>query len=78
MQRTWGKTMARTCASLVLSTTVAMAALMTGTVTHIDENKMATVKTEDGKEHKVKGEGWSVGAKVQCETKEGKTECKAM
>jgi len=39
---------------------------------------MATVKTEDGKEHKVKGEGWKAGAKVQCETKEGKTECKAI
>jgi hypothetical protein len=39
---------------------------------------IATVKTEDGKEHKVKGEGWKVGAKVDCEIKEGKTACKAM
>ena len=39
---------------------------------------LATVKTEDSKEHKVKGEGWKAGAKVECETKEGKTECKAI
>jgi hypothetical protein len=38
---------------------------------------MATVKTEDGKEHKVKGEGWKVGAKVECDMKEGMTSCKA-
>jgi hypothetical protein len=39
---------------------------------------MATVKTEDGKEHKVKGEGWKVGATVKCEIKEGITSCKAV
>jgi hypothetical protein len=38
---------------------------------------MATVKMDDGKEYRVKGEGWKVGAKVDCEVKEGKTECKA-
>jgi len=48
------------------------------TTTEIDDKGMATVKTEDGKEHKVKGEGWKVGTTVQCETKEGKTECKAI
>ena len=53
-------------------------AIMNGTVTQIDDKGMATVQTEDGKEHKVKGEGWKVGATVQCETKEGKTECKAI
>ena len=57
---------------------MAMAAMTTGTVTSIDEQGTATVKTEDGKEYKVKGEGWKVGAKVECETKEGKAECKAM
>ena len=36
------------------------------------------VKTEDGKEHKVKGEGWKVGANVECEEKEGMTSCKAV
>ena len=78
MLRTLGKTIALTCASLVLGTTLATAAMMTGTVTTIDEKGMATVKMEDDKEHKVKGEGWKVGAKVSCEMKEGKTECKAM
>ena len=53
-------------------------AIMNGTVTQIDDKGMATVQTEDGKEHKVKGEGWKVGAKVECETKEGTTMCKAM
>jgi hypothetical protein len=66
------------CAGLVLSTTLATAATMHGTVTAINADGIATVKTEDGKEHKVKGEGWKVGVKVDCEVKEGKTECKAM
>ena len=65
-------------AVLCLVTTLAMAQTMTGTVTKIDDKGMATVKTEDGKEHMVKGEGWTVGAKVQCEVKEGKTACKAL
>jgi len=56
----------------------ALAGGMEGTVTNIDSTGMATVKTDDGKEHKVKGEGWKVGAKVECEVKEGKTACKAM
>jgi len=56
----------------------ALAGGMEGTVTNIDSTGMATVKTDDGKEHKVKGEGWKVGAKVACEVKEGKTACKAM
>jgi hypothetical protein len=42
----------------------------------IDDKGMATVKTEDGKEHKVKGKGWKVGAKVECALKEGTTSCK--
>jgi hypothetical protein len=56
----------------------ALAGGMTGTVTNVDATGMATVKTDDGKEHKVKGEGWQVGAKVDCEIKEGKTSCKAI
>jgi hypothetical protein len=63
---------------LCFVTTFATAQTMTGTVTKIDDKGMATVKTEDGKEHMVKGEGWMVGAKVQCTTKEGTTSCKAM
>jgi len=78
MRQSIWKTMALACASVVLGTTLATAAMMTGTVTDIDDKGMATVQTTDGKEHKVKGEGWKVGAKVECETKEGKTACKAM
>ena len=65
-------------AVLCLATTPVTAQTMTGTVTKVDEKGMATVKTEDGKEHMVKGEGWKVGAKVECTTKEGTTSCKAM
>jgi len=77
MIRRLGKTLALGCAGIVLGTTLATAAMMTGTVVSMDDKGMATVKTEDGKEHKVKGEGWKVGAKVECETKEGATMCKA-
>jgi len=65
-------------AVLCFVATLATAQTMTGTVTTIDDKGMATVKTEDGKEHMVKGEGWKVGAKVECMTKEGTTSCKAM
>jgi hypothetical protein len=79
MIRKLGKSFALTCASLVLSTTLAFAGgMMKGKVTAIDEKGMATVKTDDGKEHKVKGEGWKVGANVECEEKEGMTSCKAV
>jgi len=78
MLRTLGKTLTLACAGLVLSTTLATAGMMKGTVMGVDDNGMATVKTEDGKEHKVKGESWKAGAKVECETKEGKTACKAI
>lgn len=78
MVRRLGKTLALTCAGIMLSTTLATAAMMTGTVTSVDDKGMATVKTDDGKEHKVKGEGWKAGAKVECEMKEGQTKCKAM
>ena len=72
-----GKTFALSCASLILGTTLAFAGGMKGMVTSIDDKGMATVRTEDGKEHKVKGEGWQVGAQVECEQKEGATSCKA-
>ena len=77
MMRRFGKTFALSCASLILGTTLVFAGGMKGTVTSIDDKGMATVKTDDGKEHKVKGEGWKVGATVECELKEGMTSCKA-
>jgi hypothetical protein len=72
-----GKTFALSCASFILGTILACAGGMKGMVTSIDDKGMATVRTEDGKEHKVKGEGWQVGAQVECEQKEGTTSCKA-
>jgi len=78
MLRTLGTYVGLSVAVLCLVTSLATAQTMTGTVTKIDEKGMATVKTEDGKEHMVKGEGWKVGAKVECMTKEGTTSCKAM
>jgi hypothetical protein len=78
MIRTVGKYVSLSLAVLCLVTTLATAETMTGTVTKIDEKGMATVKTADGKEHMVKGEGWKVGAKVECQVKEGQTTCKAM
>lgn len=77
MMRTVKKTIAMAFAALLLSTTLATAGGMKGTVTSVDNQGMATVKMEDGKEYRVKGEGWKAGAKVDCEAKEGKTECKA-
>jgi preprotein translocase subunit YajC len=77
MIRTVTKTIAMAFAGLLLSTTLATAGGMKGTVTSVDNQGMATVKMEDGKEYRVKGEGWKPGAKVDCEAKEGKTECKA-
>ena len=78
MLRTLGKYVGLSVAVLCLVTSLATAQTMTGTVTKIDDKGMATVKTEDGKEHMVKGEGWKVGAKVECMMKEGTTSCKAM
>ncbi len=77
MIRTVTKTIAMAFAGLLLSATLATAGGMKGTVTAVDSQGMATVKTDDGKEHKVRGEGWKAGAKVDCEAREGKTECKA-
>ena len=44
----------------------------------VDGKGMATVGcTSDGKDHQVKaGEGWKVGAKVECETKNNAMECR--
>ena len=78
MMRMLSRYLGLSVAVLCFVTTLATAQTMTGIVTKIDDKGMATVKTEDGKEHIVKGEGWTVGAKVQCEVKEGKTACKAM
>ena len=77
MIRTVTKTVAMAFAGLLLITTLATAGGMKGTVTAVDNQGIATVKMADGTEYRVKGEGWKPGAKVDCDAKEGKTECKA-
>jgi hypothetical protein len=78
MMRRLGRYLGLRVAVRCLGTAVATAQTMTGTVTKSDANSMATVKTTDGKEHTVKGEGWKVGAQVECQGKEGQMVCKAM
>jgi hypothetical protein len=46
-----------------------------GTVTAVDPTGMATVKTEEGKEHKIPGPGWQVGDTVECDTQDGQVTC---
>jgi len=78
MARTFSKALALGLSTLVLGASLALAASTPGTVTAVDDKGMATVKSTDGKEVKVKaGEGWKAGAKVECDTKDGKTECRA-
>ena len=56
--------------TLLLGSSLVMAAGIQGTVSAVDGKGMATVHTSDGKDHQVKaGEGWKVGAKVEGETK---------
>ena len=78
MLRKLSKTVAVTCASVVFGATLTWAGgMMKGRVTAIDANSMATVLAEDGKEYKVKGDGWKVGTLVECDMKEGMTACQA-
>jgi hypothetical protein len=77
MMRRLGRYLGLRVAVLCLGTAVATAQPMTGTVTKSDANGMATVNTTDGKEHTGTGEGWKVGAQVECQGKEGQTICKA-
>ena len=63
--------------TLLLGSSLVMAAGTQGTVSAVDGKGMATVRTSDGKDHQVKaGEGWKVGAKVECETKNNAFECR--
>ena len=78
MLRKLGKTLAFTCASVAFGVTLTFAGgMMKGRVTAMDDKGLATVLAEDGKEYKVKGEGWKVGTLVECDMKEGITACKA-
>jgi len=65
--------------TLLIGSSLVMAAGVQGSVTALDGKGMATVRTSDGKDHQVKGgEGWKVGAKVECESKNNVMECRAM
>jgi hypothetical protein len=50
-------------------------ASMAGTVTAMSKHGTATVRTADGKTHKLKNHSWQVGEKVECTIKSGKTSC---
>ena len=52
-----------------------MSSGVAGTVTAVDSTGMATVKTEDGQEHKIQGSGWQVGDTVECDTQDGQVTC---
>jgi biotin carboxyl carrier protein len=63
--------------TLLIGSSLVMAAGVQGTVSAVDGKGMATVRTSDGKDHQVKaGEGWKVGAKLECETKNNAMECR--
>jgi hypothetical protein len=49
---------------------------MAGTVTAVDSAGMATIKTDDGQEHRMTGAGWTVGDKVECAMENDKMACK--
>ena len=51
-------------------------ARVVGTVTAVDATGMATIKTDDGQEQRMTGEGWKVGDKVECAMQDAKMACK--
>lgn len=55
--------------------TLALASEMVGTVAAVDDKGMATIKTTDGKEHKVQLMGVKAGDKVDCHAQDGKLSC---
>ena len=61
----------------VLSTIV-LATEFEGTVSAVDDKGMATIKTTDGKEHKVSIAGVKAGDKVDCHVKDGMTSCEKL
>ena len=76
MYRTFMRNTTMALGTLLLGSSLVMAGGLPGTVSGVDGKGMATVRTSDGKDHQVKaGEGWKVGAKVECETKNKVMEC---
>lgn len=63
--------------ALVMSSTLVFAAGTPGSVTALDGKGMATIRTTDGKDHQVKvGDGFKVGSKVECASKNNVMECR--
>lgn len=76
MSRTINRAFTFALVSGLLVSSLALAAPMSGAVTMVEKG-MATVRTIDGKDYQVKaGEDWKVGARVHCEAKEGRMECR--
>lgn len=77
MYRTFVKNTTMALGTLLVGSALVFAAGTPGAVTALDGKGMATVHTSDGKDHQVKaGEGWKVGAKVECDAKNNVLECK--
>lgn len=77
MYRTCIRSTAVALGTLLVGSTLVMAAGLQGVVTGVDGKGMATVRTSDNKEHQVKaGEGLKAGVKVECEMKNNAMECR--
>ena len=79
MYRNFMRTTAIALGTLLVGSTLVLAAGVSGNVTALDGKGMATVRTSDNKDHQLKvGEGLKlVGLKVECETKNNAMECHA-
>ena len=77
MYRNFIRTTTMALGTLLVGSTLVLAAGVAGNVTAMDSKGMATVRTSDGKDHQVKvGEGLKlVGLKVECETKQNALDC---
>jgi len=77
MYRNFIRTTAMALGTLLVGSSLVLAAGVAGNVTALDGKGMATVRTSDGKDHQVKiGEGLRlVGLKVECEAKNNALDC---
>src|SRR5262250_2813459 len=77
MYRNFIRTTAMALGTLLVGSSLVLAAGVAGNVTGLDTKGMATVRTSDGKDHQVKvGEGLRlVGLKVECESKNNALNC---
>ena len=77
MYRNLLRTTTMALGTLLVGSTLVLAAGVSGNVTALDGKGMATVRTSDGKDHQMKvGEGLKlVGLKVECETKNNALDC---